>query len=73
MEFYQPWSPIIYKSEMSDDFHSYTIDNVYRMLEYKKDASHMLAGNIDNQWQSRSKICRCYRKDGNENYSKVWF
>ena len=62
MEFYQPWSPIIYKSEMSDDFHSYTIDNVYRMLEYKKDASHMLAGNIDNQWQSRSIDQKRYEK-----------
>tara|TARA_B100001250_G_C19548138_1_gene677781 strand:+ start:63 stop:764 length:702 start_codon:yes stop_codon:yes gene_type:complete len=62
MEFYQPWSPIIYKGEMSDDFHSYTIDNVYRMLEYKKDASHMLAGNIDNQWQSRSIDQKRYEK-----------
>tara|TARA_B100000965_G_scaffold85945_1_gene69545 strand:- start:63 stop:764 length:702 start_codon:yes stop_codon:yes gene_type:complete len=62
MEFYQPWSPVIYKSEMSEDFHSYTVDNVYRILDYKKDASHMLAGNIDNQWQSRSIDQKIYEK-----------
>ena len=54
MKFYQPFSPVIYKSEMSKDFHSYVFDNIHRILDHKKSASNMLAGNIENQWQSRN-------------------
>ena len=54
MKFYQPFSPVIYKGEMSKDFHSYVFDNITRILDYKKDASKKLAGNIENQWQSRN-------------------
>jgi len=54
MKFYQPFSPVIYKGEMSKDFHSYVFDNIHRILDNKNDASRNLAGNIENQWQSRN-------------------
>ena len=61
MKFYQPFSPVIYRGEMSKDFHSYVIDNIHRILDHKNNASKNLAGNIENQWQSRKVDYQIYK------------
>tara|TARA_B100001250_G_C19570930_1_gene687588 strand:+ start:63 stop:785 length:723 start_codon:yes stop_codon:yes gene_type:complete len=53
MKFYQPFGPIIYRDMMSDDFHSYVVDNIPHILEEQNNASSKLIGNIENQWSTR--------------------